>query len=88
MGRREKNFAFKIEISKKAEYEIKNICEYIEEENGNPFTAIKVKDKLLSKLATIGLSPFAIKSLEGAHSINRNIRKGVCMSWIIIYEIL
>lgn len=40
MGGREKKFAFEIEISKKAEYEIKNICEYIEEENGNHINLI------------------------------------------------
>lgn len=88
MGGRKKIYAFEIEISKKAEFEINNICNYIGEEKGNPSAANNVKGKIYKKILTIQLTPFANKPWDGAIGLNRNIRKGVCLSWIILYEVL
>jgi len=88
MGKREKGTYYWIEISRRAEHEINSIFYFIREEKENPSAAIKVKEKLLTKISDIGLTPFANKKWEGAKDLERDIRKANCLSWIILYEVV
>lgn len=77
-----------IQISAKAAAEIENIFRFIAIEQEKPLTARKVREKIFEKINKIGMAPYANKPWMRSYVRDRDIRQGVVLSWVIIYEIL
>lgn len=77
----------KLKISAKAAADVENIFKFIAIDQEKPLTAQRVRKKIFEKIKKIGIAPYANKPLSGPNLEGRDIRQGIVMSWIIIYEI-
>lgn len=78
----------KIVISVNAQTNIFEIANYINTTTLAPLTAIKIVDKIYTKIESIKTNPFAFKECEPLKTTNKIYRQARCYKWLIVYKTL